>query len=248
MPQFSDDLFLGTAVTGMGSNIGDPSPMNQGVGPMGRIYVWDVVAAAQSATNIANTQTPAGAGNLTLTAGTGTTSVVRADGTTVVQLDCPRNVRVTQAAAGTQQTFTITGYDIYGQSMSEAITSTVNSVVLGKKAFYQIASIAVGGGTTTGCSVGTGNKLGCPVRVTDAAYIAHIGYADSITDNAGVFVDADSTSPATTTTGDVRGTYAPSVDPDGTKRLVISICLPALAAGPNATRLGALGVNQNLAS
>ena len=51
MPQFSDDLFLGTAVTGMGANIGDPSPMTQGVGPVGRIYVWDVVARSEEHTS-----------------------------------------------------------------------------------------------------------------------------------------------------------------------------------------------------
>ena len=47
MPQFSDDLFLGPAQTYMGtnstSNLGDPSPMDLGVGPVGRIYVWDTV-------------------------------------------------------------------------------------------------------------------------------------------------------------------------------------------------------------
>jgi hypothetical protein len=53
---------------------------------------------------------------------------------------------------------------------------------------------------------------------------------------------------ATTTTGDVRGTYLPSSAPDGVKRLVMTIALPAIAVGPNATRIGALGVNQNLAS
>ena len=247
MPQFSDDIFLGTAVTGMGSNIGNPSPMSQGVGPMARIYIWDVVAATKSATNIANTQTPAGAGNLTLTAGTGTTSVVRSDGITVVQLDCPRNVRVTQAAGGTQRVFTVTGFDVYGQEMSEAITSTVSNVVLGKKAFLQIKTIAVSGATTTGCSVGTGDALGCPVRVTDDAYIVRAGYNDTLAADAGTFVSADGAA-ATTTTGDVRGTYTPSSAPDGTKRLVMAIALPAIAAGPNATRLGALGVNQNLAS
>ena len=49
MPQFSDDLFLGSAQTYMGtntnSNLGDPSPMDLGVGPVGRIYVWDTVPA-----------------------------------------------------------------------------------------------------------------------------------------------------------------------------------------------------------
>ena len=66
--------------------------------------------------------------------------------------------------------------------------------------------------------------------------------------DAGTFAAADTTSPATTTTNDVRGTYVPSSAPDGAKRLVMGILLPALAVGPNATRIGALGVNQNLAS
>jgi hypothetical protein len=52
------------------------------------------------------------------------------------------------------------------------------------------------------------------------------------------------TVPATTTTGDVRGTFSPSNAPDGIKRLVIGIMLPAIAVGPQATRTGALGVTQ----
>jgi hypothetical protein len=52
MPQYSDDLFLGTAVTNMGMNLGNPSPMSQGVGPLGRIYVWDVVPLTKQTNNI----------------------------------------------------------------------------------------------------------------------------------------------------------------------------------------------------
>ena len=53
---------------------------------------------------------------------------------------------------------------------------------------------------------------------------------------------------ATTTTGDVRGTYVPATASDGICRTVMGILLPAIAVGPNATRVGALGVNQNLVS
>jgi hypothetical protein len=56
------------------------------------------------------------------------------------------------------------------------------------------------------------------------------------------------TNPATTTTGDVRGTFLPTTAADGVKRLVMTIALPAIAVGPNATRIGAVGVNQNLVS
>jgi hypothetical protein len=44
----------------------------------------------------------------------------------------------------------------------------------------------------------------------------------------------------------VRGTYVPSGSTDGVKRIVAVVSIRGIACGPNATRLGALGVNQNL--
>ena len=94
-----------------------------------------------------------------MTAGTSVKSVIRADGTTVLQLDCARAVSVTQVTAGTARAFTVSGYDYYGQPMTEVITSVAGSAVNGKKAFYQIASVAVAGGTTTAAST-TGDVRG----------------------------------------------------------------------------------------
>jgi hypothetical protein len=223
----------------------DPSDMDLGVGPLGRIYVWDLLPQTLQAANIAASQTPAAAGSLTLTAGTSAKSVVNASGATVIQLDVPRAVSITQAAAGTSRVFTVTGVDYYNQTMSEAITSTVNSTVTGKKAFWQISSVTVaGGGTTTACSVGTGDVFGCPVRFTDKSYIVRYGWNNATTDDtSGVLTVADQAT-ATTTTGDVRGTFAPSTAADGQKRLVMTIALPGIAVGPNATRTGALGITQ----
>ena len=49
MPQFSDDLFLGTAQSFAGintnSNLGNPAPMDLGFGPMGRVYLLDETPA-----------------------------------------------------------------------------------------------------------------------------------------------------------------------------------------------------------
>lgn len=243
MPQFDDDLFLGTAPTGMGLGLGDPSPMPNGVGPLGRIYVWDAVPAASAADNIAVAQTAAGASSLTLTAGAGVTAVRKTNYLTVYRLDCPRAVVITQAGAGTQRDFTVSGYDIYDQPMTETITSNVGSTATGLKAFYQIASIAVSGATTTDCSVGTSDVLGIPVRVTDPVYVASVKWDSTLTQDGGTFTGADTTT-ATATSGDVRGTYVPSSSTDGSKRLVMGILLPAIAVGPNATRNGALGVTQ----
>jgi len=234
-----------TAMTAHGNIAFDnPSPMDLGIGPLGRIYVWDVVPQAAVTNNIAASQTAAGAGAVTLTAGTSVKSVVTPNGT-VLQLDMPRAVKVN--CATTARAFTVTGYDYYGQPMSETITVAVASTaVTGKKAFYQITSATIAG-SATAVVIGTSDKLGIPVRVTNVAYVASVKSNDTLAQDAGTFVAAD-TATASTTTGDVRGTYAPATASDGLVRTVMGILLPGIAVGPNATRVGALGVNQNLVS
>jgi len=314
----------------------NPSPMSLGIGPLGRIYVWDVVPQAAVANNIAASQTPAAAGSLTLTAGTSVKSVTTSAGSTALSLDMPRGVSVTTATAaastlsgvaiagtGGQITFTsqaglvtgqrltisgtlggtgtitgytnpttyiltavtatsatltttagaavvttagtptgltytlgvapvtvtVTGIDVYGQAMSEAITSSaaVSTAVNGLKAFYLITSVTVSGATGTAVTVGTTNVLGIPVRVANVAYVVGVKSNNTLADDAGTFVAAD-TATATTTTGDVRGTYLPATASNGIVRTVMGVLLPGIAVGPNATRIGALGVNQNLVS
>ena len=254
MPQYSDDLFLGSALTYMGDNtnsaLGDPSPMSVGVGPLGRIYVWDLVPLTLQTNNISTAATYTGGGNATLAAGTGTTAVTRADGVSVIQLDCPRAVSITIGAGTiTDRAVTVTGYDFYGQKMSEVIQTgtTQSTTVNGKKAFYQVSIVNVANTVGGTVAVGTADIFGCPVRVTNLGYVGTLGWNNALARASGTFTVAD-TATATTTTGDVRGTYAPANAADGSKRLVSGLLLPALAAGPNATRIGALGVNQNLAS
>jgi hypothetical protein len=246
MPQYSDDLFLGTALTNMGMSLGNPSPMSQGVGPLGRIYVWDVVPLTKQTNNVSVAATYAVAGNATLAAGTGTTAVTTAAGVAAIQLDCPRAISVTIGTGTIVDTaITVTGLDVYGQAMSEVIQTgaTQSTTVNGKKAFFQITGVAVAGAVGGTVAVGTTDILGSPVRITDAGYIARSGWDGALADDAGTFVAAVTTT-ATTTSGDVRGTYVPSSAPNGTRRLVMGILVPALAAGPNATRVGALGVTQ----
>ena len=225
--------------------LGDPSPMDLGIGPMGRVYVWDVIPQAINTSAVAASQAPSGAGNLTLTAGASAKSVVRLDGTTVIQLDCPRALAVNSST--TARAFTVTGYDYYGQPMSEVITVAVaGTPVNGKKAFYQVSTVAIAG-SATAVTVGTTDIIGLPIRVTDAGYIASVGWANTLARDAGTFVAAVTTA-ATTTTGDVRGTYVPSSATNGYSRIVMTIACNAIQVGPNATRVGALGVNQNLVS
>jgi hypothetical protein len=227
-------------------NIGfdDPAPMDLGIGPLGRVYVWDIMPQALAASNIAAVQTTSS--TIALTAGTSVKSVVRQDGTTVLQLDCPRAVSIVSGTGTlTNRTVTITGYDYYGQLMSEAIaTGTVQSTtVKGKKAFFQIVSASISGALGATIAIGTTDILGIPVRVFNAAYVASVKSNDALAQDAGTFVAAD-TATATTTTGDVRGTYVPATASNGIVRTVMTITLPGIAVGPNATRVGALGVTQ----
>jgi len=219
----------------------NPAPMDLGIGPVGRIYVWDVVPQAAVTNNIAASQAPAAAGALTLTAGTSVKSVVRTDGTTVLQLDLPRAIKVNGST--TARAFTVSGYDYYGQAMSEVITvSVAGTAKTGLKAFYQVSSVTIAG-SATAVVVGTSDVLGLPVRVTNVAYVASVKSNNTLAQDAGTFVAAD-TATATTGTGDVRGTYAPATASDGIVRTVMGILLPAISVGPNATRVGALGVTQ----
>ena len=145
----------------------------------------------------------------------------------------------------TNRNITISGFDYYGQAMSELIATgtTQSTTVSGKKAFYIVTSITTSGAVGGTVAVGTTDILGLPVRVFNVAYVASVKSNNALAQDAGTFVAAD-TATATTTTGDVRGTYVPATASDGIVRTVMGILLPGIAVGPNATRTGALGVTQ----
>jgi hypothetical protein len=245
MPQFSDDIYLGTALIPKVDADG-PSPMDLGVGPMARIYYYNIVPLTKQVAGLAAVQLLAGAGNFTLTAGTGVTTTTLADGTTAYVLDVPRNLTATVATTN-QSGVNITayGYDVYGQAMSEVIAGPNNNTVSMKKAFKMVTRVAADAAVATdGISIGFGDVFGLPFVVSDVVYISSVKWAAVLAQDAGTFVAQDATSPATTSTGDVRGTYSPSSASNGTRRLIVGIHLGASACGPNATRLAAAGVTQ----
>jgi hypothetical protein len=222
--------------------LGDPAPMDLGVGPLGRVYIWDCIPQTLQTANIAASQTASAAGAVVLTAGTSAKTVINASGVSVIQLNTPRALQINTST--TARSITISGYDYFGQAMTETITvATAGTAKSGKKAFYQVASATING-SATAVTIGTTDILGLPVRAIDAGYVVKVGWNNTLAQDAGTFVAADMTTPATATTGDVRGTYTPSSASDGTKRLVMTIAIPAIGCGPNATRVGALGVTQ----
>lgn len=245
--QISDDIHLGPAVSGGPSNTAGSSPMERGVGPVGRHYCFDVVPVASGTTTgqnqiAASQNLPSGA--LTLTAGTGTTAGVDAFGNALVVLDCPRTVAIYSAADLSAQTVTIYGYDQYGQAMSQTLTLPNATTVQSTKCFKSIKSIVSSGAIASAVVVGLGTGIGLPTRLTDLGYVQSVMYNQTaITINSTYVKVGDTTSPATTSTTDVRG-YIVVGQTDGTKRLVVNYSLPAIAVGPNATRVGAFGVVQ----
>jgi hypothetical protein len=349
MPQFSDDLFLGTAQSFVGTNtnssLGNPSPMDLGFGPMGRVYLLDETPAAVTIGAVLAAVTPTVATTYSGTqlaatnAAAGTVQVTRTDGVVVVDFDYPRAVSVTTGTGSpTNALITISGYDYYNQPMTEIIQSgtVASTTTSGRKAFNQISSVAFSAATAVAVSVNTTKIMGLPAKVTDPSYVLTAKFSAGTIDNTsgvvaglgggttnystqavsaltiaapGVFtvlysppsgtlvqftgtvgslvgvslnttywwtnVSATTGSISTTqanylagtkvtTTGsytanalnlvpqsvsspvtpDVRGTYAITGTPDGSKRLLLSMGLTAIQVGPNSTRAGLLGVDQ----
>lgn len=126
--------------------------------------------------------------------------------------DVPRNV--VGAWTGTA-VVTVTGYDQYGQLQTEVSAS--GTALTGKKAFAAIISI-VPSANITGATFGNGNVLGLPFRVSSGDLESPM-FNDA--SDAGTFALPDLTQPATSSTGDVRGTYAPAGTLNGAKFLGI---------------------------
>lgn len=135
----------------------------------------------------------------------------------VATTDHARNV--VAAWTGTS-VITITGTDMYGKAVRESSASGTS--LTGKKAFKTITSVSFSADVTA-ATVGTGDVLGLP-------YVSTIG--DVITARGGAAVDtgthvvADATSPATATTGDVRGTFDPSTTLNGSTEIQVLLHVP----------------------
>ena len=238
MGQQNDDLYMGTATgpqTNSWASGGNPGVIGQGVGPLGRVYIFDIVPATLSATAVCAAQAIAAAGNATINGASATAGVAT--------FDYARAFTVVSSSAGdTSQTVTITGTDYYGQAQTQRLTLNGTTTVTSTKTFKTITQVAVSAALAGNLSVGNANVYGLPYAVTNAGYLLRTGWDGAVADNGGTFVAADVTTPSITT-GDVRGTFTPSGNAaNGTRRLVIAIGLTGIQAGPTATQVGAIGV------
>lgn len=235
MGQQVDDLWMGNATGPQTNSWAGPGTIGRGVGPMGRLYVFDILPVAAAANAVCNSQAVAGEGALTINGANATAGVATFDYARAVSVD-------TSNSTNTTQVITVSGTDYWGQAQTEEITCDGTTAVAGLKAFKTVSAVTSNAAITGNITVGTSDVFGLPYRVTDAGYLIGVGWAGALARDAGTFVAADTTSPATATTGDVRGTYEPSSAANGSRRLVIGIAMTALQAGPQATQTAAIGV------
>ena len=123
---------------------------------------------------------------------------------------------VANSSTGGTCSILVTGWDVYKKPMAELLTGSGTTVVFGKKAFKYIAAATVqstfaGGATYT---LGISDVLGLPYRADEAQQLTAWAGHTAIANDVG-FVAAVTT-PATNTTGDVRGTIQMSAIGGGT--------------------------------
>lgn len=226
------------------------------LGSLGSMVVLDAAPAAAGTATIAALQTLTISTPMTLVAVTGggitvSASVVRQDtGATVtglLRVDAApaatamgssgainmwdpttlltRAVSITSAANIATVVFTVRGYDLYGMPQTETITGVNANTVNGVKTWKYIASVTPSATSASTASVGTIDVFGIPIRVDDFGYYS--GVWDGIRQVVAQFTAADATSPATATTGDVRGRVSLTGNAaNGSRRLIMNVAVP----------------------
>ena len=145
-----------------------------------------------------------------------------------------RAVSITGSVSATGGNFAVAGYDVYGFPMTETIAAGAGAVTTnGKKAFKVVTSVTPAFTDAHNYSVGTADIFGFGLLATYFGDVRIFWNNAAITANTG-FVTADTATP-TSTTGDVRGTYAVQSASDGTKRLQIYVNPPLASIQADAT-------------
>jgi hypothetical protein len=116
--------------------------------------------------------------------------------------------------------FSLFGFDYYRQPVTETLVGPNNSTVSGKKAFWAVLRVAVNGTLGTAVEVGTVDKFGLPMVLKTRNRITRCGWGDVIAEDGATYALGDA-AVATATTGDPRGTVAPSSAADGVKELCL---------------------------
>ena len=124
-----------------------------------------------------------------------------------------RTVTYVASGAGGTGVVSLYGWDYLGQPMREDVTLNGVTPVAGKKAFKSFLSLVsptAQAGITL--NIGSGSNLGLPYKALRCQWEVANGLAAA----AGTLTAPVLTDPQTATTGDPRGTYAPTTALNGT--------------------------------
>ncbi len=136
-----------------------------------------------------------------------------------------RAVSITGDGASGGATFTVAGFDLYGQPQTETIVVGAAATQNGKKGWKFISSVTATTSDAHNYSVGTSDIYEFPLRADSYGYLD--GAYGNIPITTPNFVAADTTSPATAATGSVRGTMNLGASPsDGVKRITMMQGVP----------------------
>lgn len=137
-----------------------------------------------------------------------------------------RNVVIKPSSNLDAGTYSVAGRDMYGYKMTETIAGGSTNLA-GKKAFKYISSITnTTTPTSTGILVGFGDVFGFPLAVPYTGFNAQVQVLASAFSSAVIValssantVLASTVATQTSTTPDVRGTYASTTASNGTVRI-----------------------------
>lgn len=231
MTHFADGVRVGYAgESGFDTRapiVAGPGPTYYQPGAGQSTYVtYDIVPLAQLNNNLATSQTVSNT-SFVLAAGTGVTSTtitINGTATNYLALDVPRAITASNVSSlATSVAITVVGLDTYLQPMTQTFSSptATAAATTSKKAFAYVSAASTTGNTTSGITLGTADIFGLPHRFDAVGYVHYNWDNTWATSSAGVVV-ADTATPSATT-GDVRGTVAPTSTSNGTRRLVGTI-------------------------
>lgn len=134
-----------------------------------------------------------------------------------------RNIVVWAGTTSATAAYTMTGYDVWGNLMTEKITvpslanrGAAGSTFFGQKAFKYLLSAAIQTASSGSTSIGLGDVFGMPYRADDFSQIDVFWNQSNVPYNkTNCFLAAYTTAPSTNTTGDVRGTIQVSTNGTG---------------------------------
>lgn len=220
---FGDGISVGRAgyppLNGAPGSLGRQStPLFNGYGAVcAPVVVYRLSAlATASSTNLAAATTYSGTASfpVTLVAGAGVTTTT-INGVTVYDIvgqAGERSVR-TVAAGGAggagANTVTVLGLDMYEVPVTATFAGATsgNTVESNKTMRYVISASVTGSATGSGISFGVGDKIGFPYRVDSPSDFIVTNSGTVVTANGTGFTAADTTSAATATSNNVRGSY-----------------------------------------